>query len=154
MVNNSEEIWEAWQPFGSLNKYGMNYMVYKEIVRHNDYLKITLEDQNENEIEIVYDDPNQVCPLEYVVWAFRYGTEMGYSLSGSGSKHDLSLLEDETAFRFYKVRNSQYIKEFDQNHLANRHIYPNVEHHVYATGDEILEVIANYEPRFVERRKQ
>lgn len=54
---------------------------------------------------------------------------------------------------FFKITNSAYIASFNNNHIANQQLYPEVEHHLYITGDHILEVISNYFPRCEIRRK-
>ena len=128
-------------------------LIFFVVIRHNEYLKITLEDHFENMVDIFYDDPENVWPLEYFVWSFRHSTELG-SLHLSRMEIDASKLIDKNAIRFFKVRNSKYIKEFDANPLANKELFPNVEHHLYMTGDEIFEVVSNYEPRFIKRKKK
>lgn len=35
-----------------------------------------MEDLQDNQLEIIYDDPDHKCPLEYVVWSFRWNTEI------------------------------------------------------------------------------
>lgn len=111
-----------------------------------------LKDVHGNMVDIIYDDPQNICPLEYVVWSFRYSTELSnndHILANVES--DVSVRKDSNALYFFKMRNSPFIKEFDDIHTANRFLFPNGEHHLFMTRDEIFEVISNYEPRFVER---
>ncbi|WP_047980694.1 hypothetical protein [Ornithinibacillus contaminans] len=148
------EIVEIWQPVTSLKGKHLDSLHFVEVMRHNDFFQITLQDLEGNLVDIIYDDPQKVCSLEYVVWSFRYGTELG-----ALGKHNRKMIntnnrKDENAIYFAKVLNSNYIKAFDNNPIANQTLFPNVEHHLYATGDEILEVITNYEPRFIERPKK
>ncbi|SET22112.1 hypothetical protein SAMN05216389_10735 [Oceanobacillus limi] len=128
-------------------------MHFKEILRHNEYLKITLEDNHGNEVDVIYDDPDKVCPLEYFVWSFRHNTECGSIHLPRPEIDKTNKKIDEKSAYFCKMRNSNYIKQFDSNPIANRELFPEVEHHLYITGDEIFEVISNYEPRFVAREK-
>lgn len=141
-----------WQPVTNLRATSLDVVQFVEVCRHNDYFKITMQDGEGNILDIIYDDPQHVCPLEYVVWDFRYQTELGLIGRSTFELEDASVRPDKHAAYFGKVSNSAYIKEFDSNPLANKELFPNVEHHVYLTGNEIVEVIANYEPRFVVRR--
>ncbi|MEI2405722.1 hypothetical protein V8V80_22790 [Niallia taxi] len=45
------------------------------------------------------------------------------------------------------MENSEYINWFDnQNPLFNSTTHPNLEHHVYITRDEVIEVLSDYAP--------
>lgn len=146
-----KEVLEVWQPVTNLiGRYPFDIQL-TQIVRHNDYLKIELKDNYGNALDIIYDDPDDVCPLEYVVWGFKYSTEFG-SVHLNEILVDDSGWDDTEAVHFFKVRNSKYIQRFDGNLIASRELFPEVEHHFYLTADEIFEVIANYEPRFIVRR--
>ncbi|MBS4220017.1 hypothetical protein KHA96_17025 [Bacillus sp. FJAT-49711] len=51
------------------------------------------------------------------------------------------------------MENSKYLRMFDSNPVINRKTNPNLEHHIYITGNEIFEVLSEYEPRFIEKKK-
>ncbi|MBP3951873.1 hypothetical protein [Bacillus suaedae] len=151
--NNScvKEELIPWQPTKSLkgnNTYDFNMI---EMERHNDYLKISFEDHYGNIVDVFYRDLNNLCPLEYCVWAFRYSTELGSIHLNNRDIKGVNVDQDSVCF--YKAKNSVYVSEFDENPIANKVVFPEVEHHLFITGDEIFEVIANYEPEFVERKK-
>ena len=149
-MDQIKETLELWQPITSLKgeyEFKFNFV---EVLRHNNYLKISLADHFGNLVDIIYEDPMNVCPFEYSVWSFRHSTELG-NLHKSRFEIDNSKLIDKKAIHFCKVRNSDYINSFDNNPIGNKKLFPDVEHHMYLTGDEIFEVISNYEPRFVEK---
>lgn len=132
-----------------INESGFD-VYFEEIIKKNSYLKIILRDSQDNLLEVIYDDPHNITPFEYVVWSFKHTTEMVMVFG----PHDLMDIKRNIAnenYNFFKVIHSDYIAKFDNNHLGNRTLYPNVEHHVYITGDEVLEVISNYEPKFIEK---
>lgn len=151
--NNNDESGEKlipWQPTTVLKGVrGFDYTI-EEVLRHNDYFKITMKDLHGNALDILYDDPDHVCPLEYFVWGFKYHTELG-SLS-RGFEQDENQTINKDTICLYKVEHSDFIKEFDHNPVANKELYPSLEHHLFMTGDEMVEVLSNYEPRFVERK--
>lgn len=150
-----KQVLKAWQPITSLR--GANYeMNIVEINKSEEYLKITIADLRGNRLEVVYDDPHGITPFESVVWTFRYNTELG-SLDSPDlydSIEDQSGWINRDAIRFFKMDNSKYISSFDRNPQGNKEMFPDVEHHIYWTGDEVFEVISNYEPRFIERRQE
>lgn len=110
---------------------------------------VVIEDLQDNQLEIIYDDPDHKCPLEYVVWSFRWNTEISLQSKQVINSHN----HWSKCQHFYKVEHSSYIHEIDKNWAVNSTLFPDVEHHVYMNGDEIFEVISNYEPRFVAKRK-
>ncbi|MCJ8008761.1 hypothetical protein ACFFF5_10775 [Lederbergia wuyishanensis] len=150
-IDEDKEKLHIWQPVTNLRgKYPWDINL-TNVIRHNDYLKITLEDfHNNNQLDIVYDQ--NITPLEYYVWAFRFSTEIG--------RHDLRFTETDSSGRidpeaayFCKMENSRFLRMFDSNPMYNRKTHPNLEHHLYITGDEVFEVLSDYEPRFIEKKK-
>lgn len=141
---NGEKL-HVWQPDMTLKGKNPSEIVMEEVACKPDSLTIIFKDFYSNRIKIVYD---QECPLEYVVWSFRYGTEIGRS-DLSRLDQDFSYLNSDESPYFFKVSNSSYIKSFDDNHIANKQLYPTVEHYLYLTGDDVFEVISNYEPKII-----
>ncbi|MBD8070034.1 hypothetical protein [Bacillus sp. PS06] len=147
-----DEILHVWQPVTSLVGRNPAEMQFVDIQRHNDYLKIVFQDFHDNQVEIIYDQLyNSSTPTEYVVWAFRYSTEYGRPDLHT-IESDFSGLVDSHSPYFFKVSNSKFIEWFDRNPLINSKLYPNLEHHLFISGDEVFEVLSAYEPRFVEKK--
>ncbi|MBS4202466.1 hypothetical protein KHA93_22955 [Bacillus sp. FJAT-49732] len=147
---DKKEKLHIWQPVINLKAKYLYDINLTNVNRHSDYLKITLEDLQDNQLDIIYDQ--RISPVEYYVWAFRFSTETG--------NFDIRYIEEEIGGRvdpeaayFFKMENSKYLKMFDSNPIINRKTHPNLEHHLYITGDEIFEVLSDYEPRFVKKKK-
>lgn len=135
---------KIWQPQTNLHSDHPVNILFTGLIKHDDYFKIILEDYDDNITEIVYNQLNG--PMEYYVWSFRYTTEIGrfglYNL-----EVDESGLHQKGKAYFFKMENSEYINWFDnQNPLFNSTTHPNLEHHVYITRDEVIEVLSDYAP--------
>ncbi|GAA4077671.1 hypothetical protein [Amphibacillus indicireducens] len=153
MNSNKREKLMTYYPNNSPSDWDNHDVGIQEIIRKNHMLKISLENKKGYLLDIIYDDPEHVCPLEYVVWAFRYNTELGDAFLRNRQMNQAKE-RDAKSFSFLKVLNSDYIREFDQHPIANKQFYPDVEHHLFATGDEVFEVISNYEPKLLKRNKK
>jgi len=105
------QVLELWQPVNHLKGKFNWEMYFSNITRHNAYLSISLKELRGNSLEINYDDPNKVCPPEYVVWAFRYTTEISHT-EHLNVDWDLSGRKDPDALYFFKMRNSKFIINF------------------------------------------
>src|SRR5690606_35726359 len=105
-------------------------------------------DTTKSTIDIIYDRTDG--PISYSVWSYRYSTEYG-RFDLLSKEMDMSGIKDPNALYFYKVTNSDYIKWFDMNPLIYKHTNPDLEHHLYLNGNDIIEVLSEYEPRFVKR---
>ncbi|MFC5734013.1 hypothetical protein [Cytobacillus gottheilii] len=146
-MDTKKEILHMWQPkeLENLNAKNAAEIVFEEVIRHNDFFKITLKDFDDKKVEIIYDQLSS--PVEYFVWSFRFSTEYG--------RPDLHTLTQEASGRknknspyFFKVENSNYVNWMDKNPIINSKTNPNLEHHMYLSGDEVLEVLSDYEPVF------
>ncbi|WP_243299733.1 hypothetical protein [Bacillus litorisediminis] len=145
------EILHIWQPSTFLKGKNPSQMVLVEVIRGNNHLKILFEDTFDNQVEIIYDQLMQ--PMEYFVWAFRHSTETGRYGLRFKEINDSGLISPDSPY-FFKVSNSEFIKWFDdQNPLFNSKTYPNLEHHLYITGDEVFDVLSTYEPKIIEKNK-
>ncbi|GLC89718.1 hypothetical protein [Lysinibacillus piscis] len=118
----------------------------------NSGLCITLIDINGTEVDIIYD---KVTQIQDYVWAFRHigeipGTYLN-EIPDDEMEKESSIVK--TAAWFYKMSNSDYIEWFDQLPWLGSKDIPGAEHHIYAYGDGVFEVISDYEPRFVIRTK-
>lgn len=140
------EILCAWQPITSIKGRNLGDLGFFEIITHFDYLKIKFDDVEGNKFEVIYDQA--VSPVEYYVWSYRFSTEYGRFDLISLQK-DLSEVIDENSLYFYKVLNSEYIKWFDRNPLINSKTNPKLEHHLYMNGNQVFEVLSEYEPEFL-----
>jgi len=138
-------VLEAWQPVTNLER---NDVCQTRIEINGKGLTIYLEDLKGNKVRVIYD---QMSQIHDVVWTFRYTAE--------GPRNDLVKPMQEADARaiglnkekecFYKVLNSDLIRWFDQLPWMSSKDFPDVEHHLYFTMNEVYEVVADYEPRFV-----
>ncbi|RLQ93589.1 hypothetical protein [Falsibacillus albus] len=145
-----EDILHIWQPTTALKGRNPAQTAFKEIVRHDDYFKISIVDAYDTQVDLIYDQhrPSEVPDVEYYVWAYRYGTEYGrFDLNGK-KVDETNRICTESSY-FFKVSNSEFIKWFDKNPLINSFTHPTLEHHLYLTGDEVLDVLSIYEPKII-----
>ena len=139
-------ILHAWQPITNLKKH---YVSDARVELNDEGLFIHLRDIDGNKVLIVYD--RNLSYMENYVWAFRH--------TGDGPRNNLRIpikkaLERATdlniqAETFYKVENSDFIEGFDQLAWAGTSEFPDVEHPLYGTMNDVIEVIADYEPKFI-----
>ena len=108
-----------------------------------------MEDYENHITEIVYDQSNT---MEYCVWSFRYTTEIArFGVHYLTDIDDSGLIEKGKAY-FFKANPSHYIEWFDsQNPLYNSKTNPKLEHHVFITRDDVVEVLSEYEPLFIKK---
>ncbi|WP_213423878.1 hypothetical protein [Bhargavaea massiliensis] len=140
------EILQAWQPVTYLKGRSRGDLGFFEILTHFDYLKLSFSDLADTKVEVIYDQ--LVSPVEYYVWSYRFSTEYG-RFDLLSKDEDLSTVKDKSSLYFYKVLNSEYLKWFDHNPLINRKTHPKLEHHLYMNGDQVFEVLSEYEPKFI-----
>ncbi len=140
------EVLQAWQPVTYLKGRSLADLGFFEVLAHFDYLKLSVSDLAETKVDVIYDQ--FVSPVEYYVWSYRFSTEYG-RFDLLSKEEDLSTVKDENSLYFYKVLNSEYLKWFDHNPLINRKTHPKLEHHLYMNGDQVFEVLSEYEPRFI-----
>ena len=148
-VSFVKESIRVWQPDTNLKAIAPQQLMLRGLIRHEDYFKITVEDLEGNITEIVYDE---VHTLEYYVWSFRLTTEMArYGVYYLTDVDESGLKEKGKAY-FFKANSSQYIEWFDnQNPLYNSKTNPKLEHHIYITSDDVIEVLSEYEPLFIKK---
>lgn len=111
-------------------------------------LIIVLKDFQGTEVKVIYDEKSQ---LDDWVWAYRNTAEIG--------RTDLAQLVDDAykketnlpkkVFVFFKMVNSDYIAWYDSLGSISTRTFPNAEHHLYMHNDGVLEIICDYEPRFI-----
>ncbi|WP_040225392.1 hypothetical protein [Bhargavaea cecembensis] len=140
-----EMILESWQPVTNLERNGV---CQTKLEISGEGLTIHLEDLKGNQVRVLYDQMSQIHDH---VWTFRY--------TGEGPRNNLVKLMQTADARavglkresesFYKVKNSDLIRWFDQLPWMGSQEYPNVEHHLYFTMNEVFEVVADYEPKFI-----
>lgn len=140
------EILRAWQPITSMKGRNLADLGFFEIITRFDCLKIRFDDVKDNKFEVIYDQT--ISPVEYYVWSYRFSTEYG-RFDLNSKQIDLSGVIDKDSLYFYKVSNSEYIKWFDRNPLINSKTNPKLEHHLYMNGDQVFEVLSEYEPKFL-----
>ncbi|MTD31370.1 hypothetical protein [Planomicrobium sp. YIM 101495] len=136
----------AWQPVTFIKGRNHASLGFLQVTAYMDHLKISFTDETGALIEVIYDQP--ISPVEYYVWSYRFSTEYG-RFDLLSREREYSGLKDKDALHFYKVSNSEYIEWFDRNPLVNSKTHPALEHHLYLSGNEIVEVLSEYEPRFI-----
>ena len=138
----------AWQPVTFIKGRNNGDLGFMNVSGQIDHFKISFTDQTKSIIDVIYDQTDG--PIGYSVWSYRYSTEYG-RFDLLSKEMDRSGIQDPHALYFYKVTNSDYIKWFDMNPLINGQTNPKLEHHLYLNGNDIIEVLSEYEPRFVQR---
>ncbi|MFS0672064.1 hypothetical protein [Ornithinibacillus sp. 179-J 7C1 HS] len=136
---------KVWRP--------KNQILKGRIYEHNitlasNGLMISLLDEVNTKIEIVYDGSSQI--IGDYVWAYRYSNE----ILQSSSLVDLMLEAQKKSkmisnnnLEFYKMINSDFIDFVKKSGFADDSI--NLEHHLYPVADGVLEIISDYEPSII-----
>ncbi|MBR7554905.1 hypothetical protein ACFFJI_00060 [Allobacillus sp. GCM10007491] len=109
--------------------------------------KIILENKHQT-LEVIYDQFDPAVPVSYYVWNFRYGTEMTRTDLQQANRKYPSLVNKD-CYYYFKVQNSEFIKWNDFTSSFKSKDFPELEHHLYFTDNDILEVLSLYEPKFI-----
>ncbi|MET3699388.1 hypothetical protein SAMN05877753_11129 [Bacillus oleivorans] len=138
----------VWQPITELT----NDIMHADLSFSDKGLYLKLIDIKGNEVSIIYD---QISVTQDYVWTFRYTGEVVRSDLGKLAIDAVNKSEsiDEKSLCFYKMSNSDLIKWFDGLPWMGSEEYPAVEHHIYCSNDGIFEVISEYEPKFIVKKK-
>lgn len=136
----------SWQPITNLQK---DYVELVEFSKGKNGLFIHLADASGNHAKVIYD--KNVPSLGDWVWAARHSPEAPQShLSApcmEANRNNPNL--DRNVFSFYKITGSEFMSWFDQLSFLELKHFPEVEHHLYYLMDEVVEVLADYEPRII-----
>lgn len=136
---------QAWQPVDNLN---LGEVYCSSLHYNNDGLEIIFKDNDNSQVRVIY---NKISSAQDYVWTFRFSGEIQRSdisgLAVSARKRASNL--NNTAHCFYKMHDSDYIEWFDSLPWLGSSDFPNVEHHVFPTINETIEVICDYEPIFI-----
>ncbi|GIN73062.1 hypothetical protein J14TS2_35370 [Bacillus sp. J14TS2] len=146
----SKEILHEWQPESfldfSLEEKRLYTIGLVDVNIGANELNITL-DNGTQDLEIIYNQIDFSIPVEYYVWSFRYGTE--------GIRNDLAYANCKVAaninkdyYYAFKMENSEYIQWHDRISPFTSKDYPKLEHRIYITSDDVLEVLSTFEPTF------
>lgn len=150
------QILHAWQP-KELTKFKMKEGHFYRIGLvdtkiGSEALTITLE--NESQIlEIIYDQIDLSVPIVNYVWNFRYGTESSVRLDLNEAKRTFPTTLNKEAYYMFKVQNSDFIKWNDRVCPFKSTDYPQLEHHLFLTSDDIIETLSIFEPKFIVKDK-
>lgn len=145
------QILHAWQP-NELIKFTMDEHLFYHIGLVDvqlgpKALTITLESKSKI-LQIIYD---QVAgPIPYYVWNFRYGNELS-------DRNDLPYANEaiypdtlnKESYHFFRVQNSEFIEWNDRVSPFKSKDYPELEHHLFFTSDDFLEILSLYEPKII-----
>ncbi|WP_422122405.1 hypothetical protein DHX103_11400 [Planococcus sp. X10-3] len=136
----------AWQPVTNLDSTRVQLI---EFIKGQDNLSIHLADLSGNHVKIIYD--RNVVNLGDWVWAARHTPEAPSShLSApcmESIKQNPNL--DRNAYCFYKLTDSEFMSWFDQLSFFELKDFPEVEHHLYYLMDDVVEILSDYEPKFI-----
>lgn len=154
-VQVSKEILHEWQSESllhfNLKEKRLSSIGLVDVNIGANELNITLENESQY-LEIIYKQIDLSIPVEYYVWSFRYGTE--------GTRNDLAYANrketpniNKDYYYAFKVENSEYIQWHDRVSPFTSIDYPQLEHHIYLTSDDVLEVLSTFEPIFRVKNK-
>jgi len=151
------QILHAWQPT-ELKKFKMEDGYFYKIglvdIKFDDDVRITLENKDQI-LEIIYGKVNISHPLIGKVWNFCYGKAdaFRFGLTDDKSKTVFPASLNKEFYYMYKVENSEFIKWQDSVSPFTSKDYPELEHHLFITDNDIIETLSVFEPRFIIKDK-
>lgn len=129
-MNESE--WIIWEPIKDFT--GTIYL--NSFIDDNSGIALTFEVENEDyeKINIIYEN-----------WVISYrNTDEGDMLSTISYVRDKYGNDFIQKYSFFKVKNSSYVKWYKSNSCNP---WDEVEHHVYITPNDIIEILSTYSPK-------
>ena len=128
-----KEHWQKWQP---LNEFP-NKIWLECLLQDRNGLKIQFECKNDKKIDIIFgkaaltcrmtDEGDMLQSINY--WSEEYG-------------------DDFFTWPIYKSNNSSFVKWFNEE-SCEKFADKNIEHYVFITEDDIIEVISAIAPQII-----
>ncbi|QKS70480.1 hypothetical protein FLK61_27390 [Paenalkalicoccus suaedae] len=142
MSNKKLEVWEPIEGFkDSLHFTSMTY---------EDGLTFIFTDDLENEFHIVYDQNKDGM----YVWSVRFTEEFkrGDLVQIAADARKEFFGSETTEWCFYKMINSDFMRWHDQLSGPGSDVFA-AEHHLFMTTTDTFEVLSEYEPKIIVRKK-
>lgn len=109
---------------------------------------IILENHQADRLEIIYDHKDDKIQTDYIQ-AFRFSDELFAHEWGEWVRDD-SPIKHKYAYYYYLLQYSDFIHWYETVSAPHSMtINQPLEHHVFLTGHEIVEVLSYFKPRFV-----
>lgn len=130
------EEWERWL-LDSSKKLGKMYI--EKLVDDKEGFQLFFEDKNKKyTVKVIF---------ENFVLSYR-NTDEGHRLKALSFLREKYGKDFYAEWSFFKVNNSTYVEWFNQE-TYNMYSNYDIEHYVFLTCDDIVEVLSTYEPQII-----